>query len=104
MLRSLDHVGRSAIRRAERRNGGPLARSGLDMEAWQRRARERFVDAYRHGLRDAGAPIDVDEDLLRAFEFEKESYEFVYAATWLPDWMWAPLEGMRGLVAEAAAG
>ncbi len=104
MLRSLDHVGRSSVRRAERRNGGPLARSGLDMEAWQRRARERFVDAYRHGLRDAGAPIDVDEDLLRAFEFEKESYEFVYAATWLPDWMWAPLEGMRGLVAEAAAG
>jgi trehalose synthase-fused probable maltokinase len=101
MLRSLDHAGRSAVRRAERRNGGPLTRSGLDMNAWLRRARERFVESYRTGLRDAMAPIDVDEDLLRAFEFEKESYEFVYAATWLPDWIWAPLEGMRGLVDEA---
>jgi trehalose synthase-fused probable maltokinase len=101
MLRSLDHVGRSARRRAERRRGGPIEAPGLDVEAWLRRARERFVEAYRTGLREAAAPIDVDEDLLRAFEFEKESYEFVYAATWLPDWIWAPLEGMRALVAEA---
>lgn len=103
MLRSLDHVGRSALRRAERRNEGPLTRTGLDVDGWLRRSRQRFVEAYRTGLREAGAPIEVDEDLLRAFEFEKESYEFVYAATWLPDWMWAPLGGMRGLVSEAAS-
>ncbi len=101
MLRSFDHVGRSARRRAERRRGGPVERPGLDVEAWLRRARERFVEAYRRGLRETGAPYEVDEDLLRAFEFEKESYEFVYAATWLPDWLWAPLEGMRALVDEA---
>jgi trehalose synthase-fused probable maltokinase len=101
MLRSLDHVGRSARRRAEARHGKPVERAGLDVEGWLRRARERFVESYRQGLREHGAPIEVDEDLLRAFEFEKESYEFVYAATWLPDWMWAPREGMRALVEEA---
>ena len=104
MLRSLDHVGRSARRRAERRRGGPVARPGLDVDAWLVRARERYVAAYRRGLAERGAPITVDADLLRAFEFEKECYEFTYAATYLPDWMWAPLQGMRGLVAEAQQG
>ena len=104
MLRSIDHAGRSARRRAEDRSGGPVDAPGLDIEAWLRRARERFVEAYRRRLLELGAPIDVDEDLLRAFEFEKETYEFLYAATYLPDWLWAPLEGMRGLVAEATGG
>jgi predicted trehalose synthase len=45
----------------------------------------------------------VDVDLLRAFEFEKECYEFIYAATYLPDWLWAPLEGMRALVATSVS-
>ena len=81
MLRSLDHVGRSARRRAIERNGGPVASPGLDLEAWLRRSRERFVDAYRAGLREAGAPIEFDAGLLRAFEVDKECYEFIYAAT-----------------------
>jgi trehalose synthase-fused probable maltokinase len=99
MLRSLDHVGRSAGRRAVERNGGPLERAGLDLDAWLVRSRERFLDAYRAGLRSVGAPIDVDADLLAAFEVEKECYEFVYAATYLPGWLWAPTEGMRALLA-----
>jgi maltose alpha-D-glucosyltransferase / alpha-amylase len=101
MLRSIDHVGRSARRRSEGRNGGPVASPGLDVERWLTRARARFLETYRAGLREAGTPIDVDEDLLRAFEFEKETYEFLYAATYLPEWLWAPREGMRALVAEA---
>jgi trehalose synthase-fused probable maltokinase len=104
MLRSIDHVGRSARRRARERSGGPVASPGLDIEAWLRRARERFLESYRRGLREHGAAIEVDEDLLRAFEFEKETYEFLYAATYLPEWLWAPLEGMTALVAEARAG
>jgi trehalose synthase-fused probable maltokinase len=103
MLRSLDHVGRSARRRAERRPGRVAGHVGLDIDAWLRRARERFLEAYRGGVRESGAGIVVDEDLLRAWEFEKECREFVYAATWLPEWTWAPLEGMRGLVAEVRA-
>lgn len=100
MLRSLDHVAGSAERRAVARNGGPLDHVGLDVDGWRRRARERFLAAYRAGLREGGAPIEVDEDLLRAFEIEKETYEFGYAATYLPSWMWAPREGMARLLAE----
>ncbi len=102
MLRSIDHVGRSAERRATERAGGPLERVGLDLEAWRRRSRERFLAAYRRVLRETGAPIAVDEALLRAFEFEKECYEFIYAATYVPSWLWAPLEGMRGLINDAS--
>lgn len=104
MLRSLDHVARSARRRAERANGGPIERPGLDVEAWIERARERFLGAYAAGLRQAGAPIVVDLDLLDAFEVAKESYEFVYAATVLPSWLWAPREGMRWLLAHGEPG
>lgn len=99
MLRSLDHVGRSAGRRAISRHGGVLDSPGLDLEAWLRRARERFVDAYRTGLRESGAPIAFDPAMLRAFEIEKETYEFIYASTYLPSWLWAPTEGMRQLLA-----
>jgi len=99
MLRSLDHVGRSAARRAETRNGGRVESPGLDLDGWLHRSRERFLDAYKIGLREAGAPIVVDPDLIRAFEIEKECYEFIYAATYLPSWLWAPTEGMRGLFA-----
>jgi trehalose synthase-fused probable maltokinase len=98
MLRSIDHVGRSAGRRAIARNGGPVESPGLDLDAWLHRARERFLDAYRTGLREAGAPIAVDPALLRAFEIEKETYEFIYASTYLPSWLWAPTEGMRALI------
>ena len=99
MLRSFDHVGRSAGRRAVERNGGPLRSPGLDLEAWLRRSRERFLETYRAGLRQAGAPIEIDPGLIRAFEIEKECYEFVYAATYLPEWLWAPTEGMQALMA-----
>jgi len=97
MLRSLDHVGRSAGRRAQARAGGSLERPGLDLDGWLRRSRERFLEAYRTGLLERHVVPDLDADLLRAFEVESECREFVYAATWLPSWLWAPTEGMRGL-------
>ena len=73
------------------------------MDAWIERARERFIGAYVAGLRQAGSPFTVDLDLLDAFEVAKESYEFVYAATVLPSWLWAPREGMRWLLAHGEA-
>ncbi len=102
MLRSLDHVARSAARRAEAANGGPLAHVGLDLEAWIARGRERFLETYRAGLLERRVWADVDPDLLHAFEVDKELYEFVYAATYLPTWTYAPIEGMRALMAEGA--
>jgi trehalose synthase-fused probable maltokinase len=102
MLRSLDHVARSARRRAEAANGGPLERAGLDLNGWIRRSRERFLDAYRTGLREARVFIDLDPALIRAFEIDKELYEFAYATTYLPAWLYAPTEGMRALFEDDA--
>ncbi len=103
LLRSLDHVARSAARRAERRVGAPIEDPGLDIEAWIERSRARFLRAYAEGLRRAGAPFAPDLDLLDAFEVAKECYEFVYAATVLPSWLWAPRDGMRWLLAHGEA-
>jgi trehalose synthase-fused probable maltokinase len=100
LLRSLDHVARSARRRADRRNGRPLEAPALDTDRWIERARERFLTAYAEGLRGAASPIMLDLDLLDAFEVAKETYEFVYAATVLPSWLWAPREGMRWLLTQ----
>ena len=97
MLLSLDHVARSAGRRAEAANGGPLERTSLDLDAWIRRARERFLEAYRAGLLERRVWADIDPDLLHAFEVDKELYEFAYAATYLPSWLYAPIGGMRAL-------
>ncbi len=99
MLRSLDHVARSAQRRAERRHRGPIERPGLDVDDWIERARERFLAAYAAGLRHEASSIVLDRDLLDAFEVAKECYEFSYAASVLPSWLWAPRDGMRWLLA-----
>ena len=102
MLRSLDHVGRSAGRRAAARHGGPLPRPGLDLPGWLRRSRARFLEAYREGLAEARVWVDMDPALLLAFEVDKELYEFAYAARYLPSWLWAPTEGMAGLFEDDA--
>ena len=103
MLRSLDHVARSARRRAEAVDGGPLRHVGLDLDAWILRGRERFLEAYRAGSLERRVFLDIDPDLLHAFEVDKELYEFAYAATYLPAWLYAPTEGMRALFADGAS-
>ena len=95
MLRSLDHVARSAQRRAAAQ--AVTDHVGLDIEPWIRRARERFLDAYRDGLLEARVVPASDPDLLRAFEVDSELTEFFYAATYLPDWLYAPTKGIRAL-------
>ncbi len=100
MLRSLDHAARSARRRAAERNGGPLDRPGLDIDRWITRSRERFLEAYRAELLERRVALDIDPHLLHAFEVDKELYEFAYAATYLPAWLYAPTEGMRALFEE----
>jgi predicted trehalose synthase len=102
MLRSIDHVARSGRRRAEAANGGPLEHTGLDLDGWIRRARERFIEAYQASLRKERVWIDLDPALLRAFEIDKELYEFAYATTYLPSWLYAPIEGMRALFEDEA--
>jgi maltokinase len=82
MLRSFDHIGRYVEH--DRRPGDTAA-----IEDWIARARAAFLAGYG----------PVDEGLLRALEVEKETYEFIYAAAFLPDWMYAPVAGMRWLMA-----
>ena len=100
MLRSFDHVGRSAGRRAEERNGGPVPSPGLDLRGMACGARTNASSRrIGRGCDRPGATIEIDPALVRAFEIEKESYEFIYATTYLPSWLWAPTEGMNGLMA-----
>ena len=40
----------------------------------------------------------LDGDLLDALAVAKECDEFVYAATYLPGWLYAPHAGMRRLI------
>jgi maltokinase len=80
MLRSFDHLGRHVVHDL----AGDVAR----VETWIARAREAFLAAY--------GPVDAA--LLRALEVEKETYEFTYAAAFLPEWMYAPIGGMRWLM------
>ena len=96
MLRSLDHVGRSrrtAGRERERRGAS-------ERRAWTSPAgcAGRASGSWRPTGRDCWplAPIVLDPTLLRAFELDKECHEFVYAATYLPRWLWAPTEGCAG--------
>jgi len=79
MLRSFDHLGRHVARDVD---------PACDVDGWIARAREAFLSAY--------GPVDAA--LLRALEVEKETYEFTYAAAFLPEWMYAPVGGMRWLM------
>jgi maltokinase len=81
MLRSFDHLARHVDR--DRRAIGPAA-----VDGWIADARAAFLAGY--------GPLD--RSLLRAFEVEKECYEFTYAATYLPDWAYVAEGGMRWLM------
>ncbi len=85
MLRSFDHLARHVDRDVSPGNS-------RDVERWIVAARDAFLDHY--GPHDPA--------LLRALEVEKESYEFIYAATFLPEWMYAPVGGMRWLMGARA--
>ena len=105
LLLSLDHDSTAAERRALAGGWLPDDHAGLDIVAWRRRSRERLLAGYRAGLRRAGAPIAIDEPLLDGLAVAKECAEFVYAATYLPEWLWAPHAGMgRLIVGEKARG
>jgi maltokinase len=85
MLRSFDHLARHVDRDL-------LTGESRRVERWIMDARETFLEGYG----------DHDPRLLRALEVEKETYEFIYAATFLPEWMYAPMGGMRWLMGARA--
>jgi maltokinase len=81
MLRSFDHLARYVDRERQ-----PLGAAAVDR--WIAAARSAFLRGY--------GPLD--RSLLRAFEVEKECYEFTYAATYLPEWAYVAEGGMRWLM------
>lgn len=93
MLRSFDHIARSATRRS----GTTDHHAAL--EHWLETARRTFLGAYGEELAKRGTAIELEPRLLHALEVEKELYEFVYAATYLPAWRYAPAAGLRQLLA-----
>ena len=93
LVRSLDHVARSAQVRAGL--GAPV------MDEWIRFAQEVVLASYDNGLGDS--PVRLDRQTLRLFCLEKELYEFVYAARILPEWLYAPQLGMQWLMRDDAA-
>lgn len=93
LLRSLDHVARTAQTRA---GSGEAA-----MDAWIVAAQEAVLRGYAEGI--DGGQIVLDRALLRRFAIEKETGEFVYAARVLPSWLFAPALGMQWLMQDDAA-
>lgn len=115
MLRSIDHVARSGLRRAVAAQSSwgetGTGSTGSDLpgrdatadalEAWIHAARTAFIEGYAVGLRNP--TWRPNAALLRAMEFDKELAEYVYAATFLPAWLYAPMGGMRGLLGAGTA-
>ncbi|MGZ4149974.1 MAG: hypothetical protein ACXVQJ_08040, partial [Actinomycetota bacterium] len=89
MARAIDHVGRVCERRRPGREP--------DLARWMAQARERFLAAYREGLGDRRELFD--ERLLRPFEVMQECHEYVYAARYLPRWLYVPDLAMPALLA-----
>lgn len=92
LLRSVDHITRSAIRRAS------VQDQERAVDAWLAAARATILAAYRTGLGGDGGNLASQPHLLHALEVEKELYEFVYSAMYLPAWRYAPAAGLRWLI------
>ncbi|HEU4974026.1 MAG TPA: hypothetical protein VFT50_02970 [Baekduia sp.] len=83
LLRSIDHVGAAAARRAD----------GADPTAVVEASRAATLAAYR-----ARASIAVDPGLLGALEAAAACRELVYAHRQLPEWLYAARAGLRRLL------
>jgi predicted trehalose synthase len=85
LLRSVDHAGSAASRRA----------GGAAPDAWIAEATAAVLDGYA-----AAAPVELDRELLALLELAKECAEFVYAQRVLPEWLYAPREALARLLAD----
>ena len=88
MTCAIDHVGRVVARR-HLEHAAPAS-------AWAMRSREAFLDAYRAGLGDRRELFD--DRLLAPFEVAQEAHEFVYAARYLPRWLYVPDRAMPAVL------
>lgn len=91
LLRSIDHIGSAASRRAD----------WADPGAWIAAARAQALAGYREASPPTAAPLDLP--LLHALELAKECGEAVYAQRVLPEWAYVAPRGLARLLASASA-
>jgi maltokinase len=88
LLRSIDHLGRIARRRA-----GSLE----EIDPWIARSREDLLGAYLDALEAWRQRSLYDPRLLFPLEVVQECHEFAYAARYLPSWVSVPDLAMRSM-------
>ena len=99
MLRSLDYAAAATLRD---RTAPPAGddRAEARAEAWRRRARAQFLDAYREEI--AGSPAHPEPEfadvLLDLFLIQKAAYEIGYEMAFRPDWVGIPLAGLLAIL------
>ena len=95
LLRSLSYVS------AALRNGADGDGDDETVDGWERRARERFLEAYRETAAAGGVisgSVDTQDRMLAFFELEKAVYELRYELDHRPDWLHVPAEGIARLL------
>lgn len=97
MARSLDHLGRVASRHRHGRHEEAVA-------AWIDAARTAYLTAHRDRLTEHKHTELFEPGLLRPFEVETASAEFVYAARYLPRWTYVPDQALRAMFPGATDG
>jgi maltokinase len=92
LLRSVDHAAHW-VRGSRAARGQPADPAVAD--AWVAAARAALRGGYRSGLRVRGAPIEIDDRIVRGLEAEKAVDELLYAVRFLPGWLEVPVAAVR---------
>ncbi|HET7479443.1 MAG TPA: maltose alpha-D-glucosyltransferase [Rubrobacteraceae bacterium] len=104
MLRSFNYAARSAfLRVSAERSEQHVEVLEAEVAAWERRAREAFMEGYAEGARGAASyPEDPEQArrLVELFTIEKALYEIRYELDNRPDWLGIPVRGILDLIEE----
>lgn len=102
MLRSFDYARWSALRRVAQ-STEEAAYLAPPAAAWERAARQAFMDGYSQAAGGNGS-AQIDTELLALFELEKALYELRYELNNRADWAQVPLNGVLALLQEERPG
>ena len=91
MLQSIDHVGRVVAKRTH-------GLHHLEIKLWIMEAQKKFQNSYILNMPNPHENPFVDEDLLLLFQFQQEFREFLYANSYLPNWVYVPDTALPALV------
>ncbi len=98
MLRSFSYA-RGSTQLSERTEPA-IDRLGPALQAWERSARQAFVQAYAAAVEGSGVYESFDDmrGVLQLAEMEKLLYELRYEAANRPDWIHIPVQGLQALL------